>query len=73
MSITVSAKVDRMVVEKAKKYGINISEVMKEALKREVERREREELLKKLKRAGEILRKIPEEEIARLIRDDRER
>jgi len=73
MSITVSAKVDRMVVEKAKKYGINISEVMREALKREVERREREELLKKLRRAGEILRKIPEEEIARLIREDRER
>jgi len=40
MSITVSAKVDRMVVEKAKKYGINISELMREALKREVERRE---------------------------------
>ena len=34
MSITVSAKVERSVVEKAKKYGINISEVMRKTLER---------------------------------------
>ncbi len=42
MSITVTAKVDRRIVEKAKRYGINISKLMREALRKEVERRERE-------------------------------
>ncbi len=72
MSITVSAKVERGVVERAKKYGINISEVMREALKREVERREREYLLKRLRKAGEILEKIPPGEIVEVVRRSRD-
>ena len=72
MSITISAKVDRRLVEKAKRYGINISKLVREALKREVERREREELIEKLRKAGEALTKIREEDVVSSIREDRE-
>ncbi len=72
MSITISAKVDRKLVEKAKRYGINISKLVREALEREVDRREREELIEKLKKAGEALAKMREEDVVRAIREDRE-
>lgn len=38
--VTVSARVSREVWEKAKRYGINVSEVVRKALEREVRRRE---------------------------------
>ncbi|MEM4853126.1 MAG: type II toxin-antitoxin system CcdA family antitoxin [Thermofilum sp.] len=38
--VTVSARVSREVWEKAKRYGINVSEVIRRALEREVKRRE---------------------------------
>ncbi len=70
--ITVSAKIRRELYEKLKKYGIPVSEVIRRALEEEVRKREEEEVREALKRAQEILMKIPPEEIAAIVRSDRE-
>lgn len=70
--VTVSAKIRRELYEKLKKYGIPVSEVIRRALEEEVRKREEEEVREALKRAQEILMKIPPEEIAAIVRSDRE-
>jgi len=70
--VTVSAKIRRDTYEKLKKYNISISKVIREALEREIERREKEELKKLLEEAGRILRKIPKKELMEAIRSTRE-
>lgn len=70
--VTVSTKVRKEVVEKARKYGINISEVLRKSLEEEIEKREEEEARKSSKRIAEEL-KLSVEEVVRLIREDRER
>ncbi len=70
--ITVSTKVRKEIIDKAKKYGINISEFLRKALEEEVRRREEEELRRGLKELSEFLRKISHEEIVRSIREDRD-
>ncbi|MDT7870085.1 MAG: type II toxin-antitoxin system CcdA family antitoxin [Thermoproteus sp.] len=70
--VTVSTKVRRELVERAKRHGVNISEVLRRALEEEVARREEEEARRSARRiAGEL--RMPEEEVARLIREDRSR
>ena len=54
------------------KYGIKPGPVIREALEREVKRRILLEAEKKAKRLCEKLKNISDEEIARLIREDRE-
>jgi len=70
--VTVSAKIRRDTYEKLKTYNISISKVIREALEREIERKEEEELKKLLEEAGRILRKIPEKELMEAIRSTRE-
>ncbi|ADY00375.1 hypothetical protein VMUT_0159 [Vulcanisaeta moutnovskia 768-28] len=74
--VTVSTKVRREVLEKARRYGINVSEVLRKALEEEVMRRENEELIKLLKEASKELRKISEiygdDFVVRSIRTDRD-
>ncbi|MCU7787735.1 type II toxin-antitoxin system CcdA family antitoxin [Pyrobaculum sp. 3827-6] len=74
--VTVSTKVRRDVVEKARKYGINISQVLRKALEEEVEKRELEELSELAVRVAEGLRKasaeLGEDYAARSVREDRE-
>jgi post-segregation antitoxin (ccd killing protein) len=69
---TVSTKVKKEILEKARKYNINISEVLRKALEQEIARREEEEARKSTEKISKELR-LSEEEIARLIREDRER
>jgi post-segregation antitoxin (ccd killing protein) len=69
--VTVSTKVKKEIFEKARKYNINISEVLRKALEQEIARRE-EEARKSAERISKELR-LSEEEVARLIREDRER
>jgi len=59
-------------VERAKRHGVNISEVLRRALEEEVARREEEEARRSARRIARELR-MPEEEVARLIREDRSR
>ncbi|MGC8606253.1 MAG: type II toxin-antitoxin system CcdA family antitoxin [Vulcanisaeta sp.] len=74
--VTVSTKVRREVLEKARRYGINVSEVLRKALEEEVMRRENEELIELLKEASKELRKISEiygdDFVVRSIRTDRD-
>ena len=71
--VTVSAKIDSDLREKLRKYGISISKVVRRALEEEVRKAEEEEVKKALKRIGEVLEKIPAEEIVGLIRESREK
>jgi len=70
--VTVSARIRRELYEKLRKYGVVVSDVIKRALEEEVMRREEEEVMKALRRAQEILMKIPPEEIVNVIRGIRE-
>ena len=70
--VTVSTKVKKEILEKARKYNINISEVLRQALEQEIARREEEEARKSTEKIFKESR-LSEEEIARLIREDRER
>ncbi|MFP3203253.1 MAG: type II toxin-antitoxin system CcdA family antitoxin [Sulfolobus sp.] len=70
--ITVSTKVRRELLEKAKEYNINVSEVLRKALEEEVKKREEEEARKSAEKIAKEL-KLPAEEVARLIEEDRKR
>ena len=72
MSVTVSVRIPRELKEEAKRYGINISEVARRALEKEVKRRKLEEAMTAARRIGEILSKIPEEEMVKWLREARE-
>lgn len=69
---TVSTKVKKEILEKARKYNINISEVLRQALEQEIARREEEEARKSTEKISKELR-LPDEEVAKLIKEDRER
>jgi len=71
MSVVVSARVPKELKEELKRYGVNISEVIRRALEEELQRIKEERAKEVLKRAAEILKKIPEDEIVRFIREDR--
>jgi len=70
--VTVSTKVRKEVVEKARRLGVNTSEFLRKTLEEEVRRRELEHLEKKLNELDSVLKKIDMKEIVSLIREDRE-
>jgi len=69
---TVSAKIPKELKDLMDKYGIKPGPVIREALEREVRRRVLEEAEKRAKKLSGKLKEIPDEEIAKLIREDRE-
>lgn len=70
--VTISAKIPAELKKKLTKLEVNVSGLVREALQCEVERIEREKLRKLAAEAGEILQKIPAEEIIEAIRAGRE-
>ena len=72
MTETVVVRVDEELKKKAKAYHVNISEVVRSALRDEVQKRERRELISALERAKKALSKVPDEEIVKAIRDTRD-
>ncbi|MBS7648077.1 MAG: type II toxin-antitoxin system CcdA family antitoxin [Candidatus Bathyarchaeia archaeon] len=70
--VTISAKINKELHEKLKKYGISVSKVVRRALEEEARRAEEEEVKRALERLGRILVKMPPEEIANSIRESRE-
>jgi len=70
--ITVSTKVRKELVEKARALGVNISGVLRRSLEEWVMRRELEELEKKLEEMDEVLERIDLDEVTRIVREDRE-
>ena len=51
---------------------VNVSGLIREVLEREVERLEVEKLRRLAGEAGEILRKVPAEELVKVVRESRE-
>jgi antitoxin CcdA len=72
MTGTVVVRVDEGLKKKAKAYNVNISEVVRTALKEEVQKRERRELISAFERAKKALSKVPDEEIVKAIREARD-
>ena len=70
--VTVSAKIPSELKKKLNDLGVNVSGLMREALQSEVKRLERERLRKLAQDAGEILQKIPEDEIVQSVRASRD-
>ncbi|WP_054856543.1 type II toxin-antitoxin system CcdA family antitoxin [Vulcanisaeta sp. JCM 16159] len=70
--VTVSAKIRRELWEKLRRYNISISDVIRRALEEEVRKAEEEELVKLLDEVGQILSKVPDEEIVRAVRMSRD-
>jgi post-segregation antitoxin (ccd killing protein) len=69
--VTVSTKVKKEIVEKAKEYGLNISETLRKALEEEVRKKEIEWVIAKME---EISKKAKlEKEAKDLIREFREK
>jgi len=71
--VTVSAKVPYELREKAAKLGININQLVRRALEEEVKRREKEQLKVMAQEVSQILLKISEEEIVKIIRESRDK
>ncbi|HUH99558.1 MAG TPA: type II toxin-antitoxin system CcdA family antitoxin [Nitrososphaerales archaeon] len=72
MTKTVVVRVDEELKRKAKAYNLNISEVVRSALRDEVERRERKDLVSALERARKALSKVQDEKIVKTIRETRD-
>lgn len=70
--VVVTGKVPRELKEKAKKLGININKVIREALESAVRKREEELFMESLDRCADILSKIDIERTTKSIREDRE-
>jgi post-segregation antitoxin (ccd killing protein) len=70
---TVTAKIPAELKKKLTKLGVNVSELTREALQREVERLERERLRNLAEEASKILQKVPAEEIVEAVRASREK
>ena len=72
MTETVVVRVDSELKRKAKAYDVNISEVVRSALREEVQKREKQELIASLERARIALSRVPDEEIIRTVRETRD-
>jgi len=70
--VTVSTKVRREIVEKARMLGISISEFLRMKLEEEVRRRELELIKQKLDSLRDVLEALDVERIAGHVREDRE-
>ncbi|MEM1611489.1 MAG: hypothetical protein QXQ57_07595 [Sulfolobales archaeon] len=71
--VTVSAKIPRKLKELMDRYGIKPAPIIRRALEEEVKKHILIELEAKLKEILGEIASIPDEEVVRLIREDRER
>jgi post-segregation antitoxin (ccd killing protein) len=68
----VTAKIPVKLKKKLTKLGVNVSGLVREALEAEVERLERKRLRDLAEEAGQILQKIPAQEMVAAVRASRE-
>jgi polyhydroxyalkanoate synthesis regulator phasin len=71
--VTISAKIPRRLKELLDKYGIKPGPIIRRALEEEVKKRILAELEEEARRLSEKLSHISDEEIASLIRENREK
>ena len=70
--VTVSAKVPRKLKELLDRYGIKPGPIIRRALEEEVKKHILSEVEEKAKKLSKRASHIPDEEIAKIIREDRE-
>ncbi len=70
--VTITAKIPADLKKRLSKLEVNVSAFVRRSLEREVERLEKERLRGLLDEAGDILRRIPPEEIVQAVRAGRE-
>lgn len=68
----VTGKVPKELKEKAKKLGININRVIREALEEAIRKREKEVFEESIQKCANILSKISTDRVVKSIREDRE-
>lgn len=71
--VTVSAKIPRKLKELLDKYGIKPGPIIRKALEEEVKKRILSEIEEKVKELSKKVSHISDDEIVRIIREDRER
>jgi Mg/Co/Ni transporter MgtE len=71
--VTVSAKIPRRLKELLNRYGVKPGPVIRSTLEEEVKKRVLSELEEKARRLSKRLSHISDEEVASIIREDRER
>lgn len=69
---TVSVKVSSEMKDKMRKYGIKTSDVLRDALEKEIRRKEIEEIEAELESIKDVLEKISIEDVVKSIREDRD-
>ena len=70
--MTVSVKVRRNLVERARALGVNVAEVVRKAIEEEVRRRELELIRKRLESVKDFLDQVDIDRVVKSIREDRE-
>lgn len=70
--VTVSAKIDKELRKKLAELSVKPSEVIKRALREEVEKRMEEELRRKVERASRIISKAGRSSWTRAVRETRD-
>lgn len=68
----VSVRVDEETLAEARKLKINISEIMRDSLKKEIERKNEKELLESLSRIHSILKNVDRNQLLNDLRKDRD-
>jgi post-segregation antitoxin (ccd killing protein) len=72
MSKMVSIRIDEETLSEAKKLNINISKVLRELLKKEIERRKNIEMLESLSEIQKILKNVDRKRLLEDLRGDRD-
>ncbi len=72
MTRLVSIRVDELTLAEAKRLKINYSEVMRESLKKEIERRNDKDLLESLSKIHRILKNVDRDQLLSDLRKDRD-
>ena len=70
--VTVTAKIPEQLKKRLAALEVNVSELIRRALEREVEKAEGERVRKLADEAGRILQKIPSGELVHAVRESRE-
>ncbi|MHB8372829.1 MAG: type II toxin-antitoxin system CcdA family antitoxin [Thermoplasmataceae archaeon] len=72
MTKLVSVRVDEETLAEAKKLKINISEIMRDSLKNEIERKNEKDLLESLSKIHNILKNVDRNQLLSELRKDRD-
>ena len=72
MTKLVSIRIDEQTLAEARRLKINFSEIMRESLKSEIEKRNEKDLLESLSKIRKILRNVDRNQILEELREDRD-